>query len=259
MTALAVHDYGGEGPDVLLLHGGGDNLETWREFAPLLQPRFHLFAYDARGHGQSPTPERASVDEMVDDVIAVAVKLRSPLVVGHSMGGVNALLAAGRTDGLAGVVALDAVPRWWSRPNLTREDFEEIARSRGLDWSGTPDELEAQAAELAEESAHVELIRAVFRRNHELNGAGILRRKPDAEYAIRLAAIYSGPESGLTRERIAAASCPVLMLCSEAWVTGEDARRTLAEIEVDVEWLDTSHYLHWDAPEEVARRIEAFA
>jgi pimeloyl-ACP methyl ester carboxylesterase len=30
---LAVHDFGGEGPDLLLLHGGGDNLETWRDFA----------------------------------------------------------------------------------------------------------------------------------------------------------------------------------------------------------------------------------
>jgi pimeloyl-ACP methyl ester carboxylesterase len=256
---LAVHDFDGEGPDLLLLHGGGDNLETWQDFAPLLQRDFHLWAYDARGHGRCLAPDAASVDAMVDDVIDIASRLGRPLVVGHSMGGVNALLAAGRTDRLRGVVALDGVPRWWSQPNLTRVDIEEIAHSRMLGWEGSADELEAEANALASNSPHADLIRAVFRRNHVPNGDGRLRRRPGLELAIRLAQIYQGPDSGLTRERIEAARCPVLMLCSEAWVTGEEARRTLAEIDVAVEWLDTGHYLHWDAPDEVAGRIREFA
>lgn len=260
MTDLALHDYGGEGPDVLLLHGGADNLETWRDFAPLLRPSFRVVAYDARGHGQSLTPDEASLDDMVRDVRTVAEALERPLLVGHSMGGVNALLAACETESFAGVVALDAVPRWWSRPDLTLADLEEIGRSRGLGWSGTSEELDRETAALAPDSEHAELIRAVFRRNHESNGAGVLRRKPDPEYALRLAQIYQGPESGLTRERIDSARCPILMLCSQNWVTGEDARRTLAALSnAQVAWLDTSHYLHWDAPDEVARRIREFS
>jgi pimeloyl-ACP methyl ester carboxylesterase len=256
---LNVHDFGGDGPDVLLLHGGGDNLETWREFAPVLRHDFHIWAYDARGHGRCQAPDVASVDAMVQDVVDVATLLDRPIVVGHSMGGVNALLAAGRTDHIRGVVALDGVPRWWSQPDLTRADLEEIARTRRLGWEGSVEELEAEAAALASESPHGDLIRAVFRRNHVPNGAGRLQRRPDLELAIRLAQIYQGPESGLTGERIEAARCPVLMLCSEEWVTGEEARRTLAELDVAVEWLATGHYLHWDAPEEVARRIREFA
>ena len=259
MTELAVHDFGGEGPDLLLLHGGGDNLETWRDFAPLLRRDFHIWAYDARGHGRCLAPDAASVDAMVDDVIAVASRLHRPLAVGHSMGGVNALLAAGRSDRLRGVVALDGVPRWWSQPNLTRAFIEEIARSRGLGWEGSVEELEAEEEELANESRHADLIRAVFRRNHVPNGDGRLRRRPDLDLAIRLAEIYQGPESGLTAEKIEAARCPVLLLCSEAWVTGEGARRTLAELDAPVEWLDTGHYLHWDAPGDVASRIREFA
>jgi pimeloyl-ACP methyl ester carboxylesterase len=259
VSDLAVHDYGGRGPDVLLLHGGADNLETWRDLAPLLVDDFHVVAYDARGHGQSLTPDRASVDEMVEDVHEMAARLDRPLLVGHSMGGVNALLAAGSADSLAGVVALDAVPRWWSRPDLTHDELVEIGLSRGLGWSGKPADLEREAAALADGSHHADLIRAVFRRNHESDGAGMLRRKPYPEYALRLAQLYMGPKSGLTRERIEAARCPVLMLCSEAWVTGEGARRTLAELTVAVEWLDTGHYLHWDAPDDVARRIREFA
>jgi pimeloyl-ACP methyl ester carboxylesterase len=259
VSGLEVHDFGGDGPDLLLLHGGGDNIETWREFAPLLRRDFHIWAYDARGHGRCLAPDAASVDAMVEDVIDVATRLDRPLAVGHSMGGVNALLAAGRSDRLRGVVALDGVPRWWSQPNLSRADIEEIARSRGLGWEGSVEELEAVANELARESRHADLIRAVFRRNHVQNGAGRVRRRPDLELAIRLTELYQGPESGLTAEKIEAARCPVMLLCSEAWVTGEGARRKLAEVDVPVEWLDTGHYLHWDAPHEVARRIREFA
>ncbi|HET7855496.1 MAG TPA: alpha/beta hydrolase [Gaiellaceae bacterium] len=252
-----VHDFGGTGPDLLLLHGGGDNLETWRGVAPLLDG-FSVVAYDARGHGQSPTPDRASVEDMVAEVIEMAGPLERPFLVGHSMGGVNALLAAGQMDTLGGVVALDAVPRWWTRPNLTRDELVEFGRSRGFGWSGTDEELERQVSSLGEGSRHAELMRAVFRRNHERNDGGMLRRKPDPEYALPLAQIYMGPQSGLTAERIRAVRCPVLLLCSQEWV-GEDARRTLAEIDVPIEWFDTGHYLHWDAPDAVARRIREFA
>lgn len=259
---VALHEYGGDGRDLLFLHGGRDNLETWRELAPRLRDCFRSFAYDARGHGQSPTPDGPSVAQMVADVVAVAdeLGLHRPLLVGHSMGGINALLAAS-ADRFAGVVALDGVPRWWSRPNLTRAEFEEIGQSSGIGWTGTADELEREVAAAAEASEHPELVRAVLRRNHELDGEGVLRRKPLADFALRLGQIYQGPESGLTRERIAAAPCPVLLLCSEQWVHGDAARRKLTGLpaHIEVEWLDSSHYLHWDQPTEVARRIREFA
>lgn len=258
---LAIEDFGGNGADVLLLHGGGDNLETWRDLVPLLRARFRVVAYDARGHGQSPTPQTASVEAHVADIAAVAdaCGLERPLLVGHSMGAVNALLAAA-SGRYRGVVALDGVPRWWIRPNLTHAELDEIAESRGLGWSGTRDDLERQAQTLASGSTHARLIRAIFRRNHEPNGHGLLRRKPERGYALALAQIYQGPESGLTREKIERARCRVTMLCSEQWVTGS-ARSTLAEVErtAEVVWVDTSHYVHWDAPGEVVRRVEAAA
>jgi pimeloyl-ACP methyl ester carboxylesterase len=260
---LVFRDYGGSGRELLLLHGGADNVEIWRDLAPLLAADFRMFAYDARGHGRSPTPEAASVEQMVDDVFSVAdeLELDRPVLVGHSMGGVNALLAAATDDRFGGVVALDAVPRWWSRPNLTRADFEEIGRSRGVGWIGTADELEAQIAAAGEGKEHAELIRAVLRRNHEPDGDGLLRRKPHPEYALRLGQLYQGPESGLTEERIAAARCPVRLLCSERWVHGDAVRDRLADLpaHIGVEWLDTSHYLHWDAPEQIAERIRELA
>jgi pimeloyl-ACP methyl ester carboxylesterase len=256
---LSLHDYGGEGRDLLLLHGGADNIETWGELVPRLQPRFRVAAYDARGHGRSPTPEQASVRQLVDDVFAVTdhLGLDRPLLVGHSMGGINALLAAAKEDRFAGVVALDAVPRWWSRRNLTETEFAEIGRARGVGWFGTAEELERQIAELAACKPHAELISAVFRRNHELDGDGLLRRKPFAHYALRLAQIYQGPDSGLTAERIESIRTPVVLLCSETWVS-PDAVRSLSPT-IRVEWLGTRHHIHWDHPDEVAATIRELA
>ena len=255
---LSFHDYGGEGRDLLLLHGGADNIETWGELVRRL-PDFRIAAYDARGHGRSPTPEEVSVAQLVDDVFAVAdhLGLERPLLVGHSMGGINALLAAAREDGFTGVVALDAVPRWWSRPNLTDSEFEEIGRMRGVGWAGTAEELERQIARLREGRPHADLICAVFRRNHELDGDGLLRRKPFAHYALRLAQVYQGPESGLTAERIESIRAPVVLLCSETWVSPEAVSQLSPAIRV--EWLGTRHHIHWDHPDEVAATIRELA
>jgi pimeloyl-ACP methyl ester carboxylesterase len=254
---LAVDDYGGDGSDLLLLHGGADNVETWRELVPRLRNRFRIAAYDARGHGESPTPGEVSVAQLVGDVFAVTdhLDLRRPVLVGHSMGGINALLAAAAADRFAAVVTLDAVPRWWSRPDLTVEEFHEIGKARKVDWSGTAQELESELA--AVKGAHAELIRAVLRRNHELDGKGLLRRKPLPAYALRLAQTYQGPESGLTHERVEAIPCPVVLMCSETWVRRDAVARLPSRIRV--EWIGERHHLHWDHPDEVATRIAEFA
>ena len=73
-------------------------------------------------------------------------------------------------------------------------------------------ELEQQIAWVREGRSHADLIAAVFRRNHELDGDGLLRRKPYAHYALRLAQIYQGPESGLTAELIESIGTNILSL-----------------------------------------------
>lgn len=50
---LAVRDFGGDGPAVLLLYGLAGHAGEWDETASQLTPRHRVLAIEARGHGRS--------------------------------------------------------------------------------------------------------------------------------------------------------------------------------------------------------------
>ena len=87
---IAVVDYGGSGPDVVLIHGGNRTLLDWSPVRARLDG-MRLIAYDLRGHGESDVPadgdysfaaHHADLEAVID-----AVGLHRPYVVGHSIGG----------------------------------------------------------------------------------------------------------------------------------------------------------------------------
>jgi pimeloyl-ACP methyl ester carboxylesterase len=96
-VTLALHDLGGDGPDLLLCHPTGFHALTWAPVAAALADVAHCWAVDFRGHGDSTRPESGSYDwhGMADDVLAVVDDLGLTGVrgVGHSMGGAALVLA----------------------------------------------------------------------------------------------------------------------------------------------------------------------
>ena len=93
-------------PPLLLVHGAASSAAVWtlwqREAAAL---GWSSLAVDLRGHGASAAVDLASVSmaDYVDDVASAAARLAGPpVMVGWSMGGLVALMAAAR--GLAAAV-----------------------------------------------------------------------------------------------------------------------------------------------------------
>ncbi|GAA4795607.1 SDR family oxidoreductase [Streptomyces ziwulingensis] len=85
-----------ERPTVVLVHGYPDSKEVWSEVAGHLAGRFHVVAYDVRGHGRStaPRPLRGgfTLEKLMDDFLAVvdAVSPGRPVhLVGHDWGSVQ--------------------------------------------------------------------------------------------------------------------------------------------------------------------------
>ena len=62
----------GQGPDVLLIGGLGDTVESWQFQLDGLADRYRLTAFDNRGAGRTRMPDGpATVEMMADDAAAV--------------------------------------------------------------------------------------------------------------------------------------------------------------------------------------------
>jgi pimeloyl-ACP methyl ester carboxylesterase len=89
----------GEGPALLMVHGGMCSSARWARLWPLLVGRFQLTAMDRRGRGSSGDAGGYSLDAEYADVVAVVEHLslgqgRPIDIFGHSYGAVCALGAA---------------------------------------------------------------------------------------------------------------------------------------------------------------------
>lgn len=78
------------GPPVVLLHGGSAHAHWWDLFADSIADRYHVYALDLRGHGDSEhsRPPAYRVDDYVRDLAAFIelMALTSVTLVGHSLG-----------------------------------------------------------------------------------------------------------------------------------------------------------------------------
>jgi pimeloyl-ACP methyl ester carboxylesterase len=87
---VALHDLGGTGPPLLIVHATGFLGMAYAPLARSLTANFSVWSADLRGHGDSITPDRTSMSwwGMFDDVLAIADHLGGQLsAFGHSMGG----------------------------------------------------------------------------------------------------------------------------------------------------------------------------
>ncbi|MEZ5246374.1 MAG: alpha/beta hydrolase [Acidimicrobiales bacterium] len=102
-VVVALHDLGGAGPPLLFLHATGFHGRCYSQIAARLHDRFHVWAPDLRGHGDSITPDMALPWRgMVDDALAVIDHLgpAEPIAAcGHSMGGAIVLSTELRRPG----------------------------------------------------------------------------------------------------------------------------------------------------------------
>jgi pimeloyl-ACP methyl ester carboxylesterase len=94
---------GGDGPPLLLAHATGFHAHVFLPLAALLVDRFHCYAFDERGHGETSVPHDLTYDwrGFADDALAVAngFALDRPFAFGHSAGGAALLMGEAAVPG----------------------------------------------------------------------------------------------------------------------------------------------------------------
>jgi pimeloyl-ACP methyl ester carboxylesterase len=114
------------GPALVFAHGFGQTRHAWAGSARSLAAQgFPSLTFDARGHGESERVPRGDyhMEQFVTDLLAMAdaaapAAAPRPVVVGASMGGLLALVAAGEAPGecpFSALVLVDITPRWETR------------------------------------------------------------------------------------------------------------------------------------------------
>jgi pimeloyl-ACP methyl ester carboxylesterase len=119
----------GRGPDVLLIGGLGDTVESWQFQLDGLADRYRLTAFDNRGAGRTAMPEGpVTVEAMADDAAAVlrALDIRSAHVAGFSGGSIIAQELAVRHPDLVRSLVLQST---WAAPDVYLR-----AWGRFVDW-----------------------------------------------------------------------------------------------------------------------------
>jgi len=203
-------DWGGDGPPLLFLHGGGLNAHTWDVVCVMLRDRYHCIALDQRGHGDSewsPVVDYA-VETQLGDVEGFIQQLRieNPVLIGQSMGGLNSIAYAVRhSHEMKGLVVVDVGP-----------EINPAGTQRIREFASTP-ELDSPEAFL-ERAVKFNPLRnpAVLKRSLYYN----LRQTPTGKWALkhdqRRASEEAAKIGTVQRERLAlqipGISCPALIV-----------------------------------------------
>lgn len=80
----------GEGKDIILLHGWGQNIEMMKPLGDNFSDKYRITILDLPGFGESDEPKNTwTIDDyelMLEDFIK-ELKIKKPIVIGHSFGG----------------------------------------------------------------------------------------------------------------------------------------------------------------------------
>ncbi|GLW28726.1 alpha/beta fold hydrolase [Actinoplanes regularis] len=223
---LAVRDFGGDQPPLLLLHGLGGNLAQMTTLARALRPHHRVVTVDLRGHGRSADGPW-SWDAALGDLAAVCVKLEleRPAVVGHSLGGMLAALWGQRHPESPGVVSLDGNPpptRPEQLPGLSPEqaaadlerlagvfDMIEAAAGQTVEAAELADLVERQQMAARDMGANEKVWVEGFRRNLVHGKDGRTTFRPSFETTTQLRALMSELDLAPV---YAATTCPELLV-----------------------------------------------
>jgi len=198
-----------QSPPMLLLHGFGNQAHIWDPFAETVAGRYHAYALDARGHGESDRADDYGDRHNADDVLAVcdALGLARLTLIGFSMGAAASMIAVSRRPDLAERLVL--VDRG---PESDPRGRERMARAMSQARASFPTRKEALAyIRLANPRRPEELVQASLQHAFRQLPDGSYQLKQDPKLRERFVSGGGGPGADLWA-CLRAVRCPTLII-----------------------------------------------
>jgi pimeloyl-ACP methyl ester carboxylesterase len=263
---LAHYDSGTEvagEPPIVLLHQSLARSEDWENIFPRLATRYRTIAYDARGHGKSGRAADYSLRAFADDALRVLREIaKEPAVlIGHSLGALAALVAAGEAPELVRGLVLEDPALGYAKPwdgaryGALREGIANTEDPKVLAKAVSKQPLPSPGPR--GERTYGEL-RGFFAAERVVT---YFRDVDPAFIDARVAG--DAPAAELIAESIGKVRAPVLVLAGEPRLGGavddpsEWRLKKLADVTVK-RFPGSGHLLHGFRPEQFIENIEPF-
>lgn len=267
---LALWDYGGEGPNVLFVHGFLDTGRSFEDVAVALKGICRPLCLDWRGHGASAWAGTDAGNHQLDhlkDLVTVLDELAADgtpidLVVAHSMGGTIAMMVAGfAPEIIPRLLLLDCVGGYAANAETQINQMEKVV-----------EHLRSEARGFREFDSREQAESRVRKNNPALSEAGsermvrhYLDETVDGKFRVRLDPNLRGPNpyrfpEGHWQEICARVKARTEVLVPEGgymFRIPELADR-LAKIQncTRVDVPDVGHHVHVEAPEVVVAAVQ---
>ena len=167
LDARVVTIRGRGAPPLVFLHGFGADQGVWRNVAPAFAGRREVVTYDHMDSGRSLCAGQdhrryRTLSGYAEDLETLLdlLDLRSAIIVGHSVAGMIALLAARRTTRISALVMVASSPRYLNAPGYVggfdRAEVDDLLAMMELDLQGWSQAMARAAVQGAERPDLVE-------------------------------------------------------------------------------------------------------
>ncbi len=244
------------GPPMVLIHGLGGRWTNWESVMDQFAERWHVYAIDLRGHGDSGrVPGKYEFGDYPTEVIEFLrdVVGQPACLVGHSLGGVTTAGVCANAPELVAAAALEDPPlyiREWFDESDFAPAFQRVLdiRNRNLDVEATAIELRTIDEVSSDEALTMRAISVI-----------------KADPGVWAAAIDGRiSESWDPDSILSAATSPVLLIQANPDLGGAlrdvEATRTFDLLAQGryVKWDDVGHGMHNEQPERFIQLVNAF-
>jgi N-formylmaleamate deformylase len=238
---------GGFKPPLVLLHGLTGSGACWTPLARAFEAEYDVVMPDARGHGYSSTPHNGyRYEDFASDVVGLiqGLELATPVLLGHSMGGMTAAVVASQVGtAIRGVVLVDPT-------------FLSLQRQREVHES---DVVEQHRRLLSLDKEEV-LAQARIRHSHRT--PELVKFVVEARMNARLAAFdVLTPPNPEYHRLVSTIRVPILLVIADNGVVSLETAGELQNLNprLSVEQIkDAGHGLQYDQPERFERVVRSF-